>query len=75
MGGRLLKRWVALPLKDEQAINDRLEVVKYFTEKEGFVDDITSAFKIIGDLERLISKVALHVFRQEKLHLKYSFEL
>lgn len=73
MGGRLLKRWVVLPLKDEQAINDRLDVVKYFTEKEDFVDDITSHLKLIGDLERLISKVAAaRISPRETVHLKYS---
>lgn len=73
MGGRLLKRWVVLPLKDEQAINDRLDVVKYFTEKEDFVEDITSHLKLIGDLERLISKVAAaRISPRETVHLKCS---
>jgi DNA mismatch repair protein MutS len=73
MGGRLLKRWVVLPLKDEQAINDRLDVVKYFTEKEDFVEEITSHLKLIGDLERLISKVAAaRISPRETVHLKYS---
>ncbi len=73
MGGRLLKRWVVLPLKDEQAINDRLDVVKYFTEKEDFVEDVTSHLKLIGDLERLISKVAAaRISPRETVHLKYS---
>lgn len=73
MGGRLLKRWVVLPLKDEQAINDRLDVVQYFTEKEDFIEEITSHLKLIGDLERLISKVAAaRISPRETVHLKYS---
>ena len=73
MGGRLLKRWVVLPLKDEQAINDRLDVVKYFVENETFVDDITLYLKKIGDLERLISKVAAaRISPRETVYLKYS---
>jgi len=58
MGARLLKRWVALPLKDIQPINDRLDAVSQFVNNEGLSAKITSNIKEIGDLERLISKVA-----------------
>jgi DNA mismatch repair protein MutS len=58
MGGRLLKRWLALPLKNKTEIQKRHEIVKYFTENEMFSDQINSQLKQISDLERLISKVA-----------------
>jgi len=58
MGGRLLKRWLALPLKNLNRIKKRHEIVKYFIENEPFFDIITSQIKQISDLERLISKVA-----------------
>ena len=58
MGSRLLKRWVALPLKDIQPINERLEVVDYFVENNELLDEVAQLVYEIGDLERLISKVA-----------------
>jgi len=58
MGGRLLKRWLALPLKNLNRIKKRHEIVKYFIENESFFDTITNQIKQISDLERLISKVA-----------------
>jgi DNA mismatch repair protein MutS len=58
MGSRLLKRWVALPLKDIQPINDRLNVVTAFVNDEQFSKTIGTNIKEVGDLERLISKVA-----------------
>jgi len=58
MGGRLLKRWLALPLKNIDEIQKRHEIVKYFIENEAFFDQINFQIKQISDLERLISKVA-----------------
>jgi DNA mismatch repair protein MutS len=58
MGSRLLKRWVALPLKDIQPINDRLDAVSEFSVNEDLSKDIALNINEIGDLERLISKVA-----------------
>ncbi len=58
MGGRLLKRWLALPLKNMVEIQKRHEIVKYFIENEGQFNHINYQLKQIGDLERLISKVA-----------------
>ncbi|MBL4668327.1 MAG: DNA mismatch repair protein MutS [Flavobacteriales bacterium] len=58
MGARLLKRWVALPLKDIQPINDRLNAVNEFVNNEELSLKLVSNIKEIGDLERLISKVA-----------------
>jgi len=58
MGSRLLKRWVALPLKDIQPINDRLNAVNQFVNVENLSANVASNINEIGDLERLISKVA-----------------
>lgn len=58
MGSRLLKRWVALPLKDIQPIRDRLAVVEYFLNHEDQKDTIESHLHQIGDLERLVSKIS-----------------
>ena len=58
MGGRLLKRWLALPLKDIQKINDRLEVVDYLKNKPEILQNYQIQLKKISDLERLISKIA-----------------
>ena len=58
MGGRLLKRWLALPLKNIDAINNRHELVKFFIDSDEFSETVTYQLKQISDLERLISKVA-----------------
>ena len=58
MGARLLKRWMVFPLKDEKPINDRLNVVEYFFRKPDFRELIEDELHRIGDLERIISKVA-----------------
>jgi DNA mismatch repair protein MutS len=58
MGGRLLKRWMALPLKNIQKITSRHEVVSYLLANGGIQGIIQQHIKRIGDLERLISKVA-----------------
>jgi DNA mismatch repair protein MutS len=60
MGGRLLKRWISLPLKDIQPVNERLDVVQYFVENSAVRDEIAGLIRQIGDLERLISKVAVN---------------
>ncbi|MBK7628874.1 MAG: DNA mismatch repair protein MutS [Bacteroidales bacterium] len=59
MGGRLLKRWLALPLKDMQPVNERLDIVQYLTENPASKDEIAALIRQVGDLERLISKVAV----------------
>ena len=58
MGGRLLKRWLALPLKDIDAINKRFDVVDYFKSNIEVLNDFQYQIKQISDLERLISKLA-----------------
>ncbi|HOO99294.1 MAG TPA: DNA mismatch repair protein MutS [Bacteroidales bacterium] len=59
MGGRLLKRWISLPLKDLLPVNERLDVVQYLYENSSVRDEIAVLLRQIGDLERLISKVAV----------------
>ena len=58
MGGRLLKRWLALPLKNIDDIQNRHEMVKFFIDSDEFSETVTYQIKQISDLERLISKVA-----------------
>ena len=58
MGGRLLKRWLALPLKDVKKIQHRHELVKHFIENDSFSETIKFQLQQISDIERLVSKVA-----------------
>jgi DNA mismatch repair protein MutS len=60
MGGRLLKRWISLPLKDIQPVNERLDIVQHLIENSAFREEIAGLLRQIGDLERLISKVAVN---------------
>jgi DNA mismatch repair protein MutS len=76
MGSRLLKRWLALPLKSIQTINERLDAVSYFVEQVDNRNDYISLLKEVGDLERLISKVAAQrVNPRELVHLKRSLNV
>ena len=75
MGGRLLKRWVALPLKKKDKITNRHEVVSYLIKKQPVLTAIQTNIKCIGDIERLISKVATgKVSPREVVQLKNSLE-
>jgi len=58
MGSRMLRKWLVLPLKEKVMIEERLTIVKYFIENEELSENIRAAFKSVGDLERLVSKVA-----------------
>ncbi len=58
MGGRLLKRWLALPLKTIDEIKNRHELVKFFIENDAFSEIVSYQLKQVSDIERLISKVA-----------------
>lgn len=76
MGGRLLKRWLALPLKSMDQIKQRHEIVQYFYDNNSVRNTIQSQLKGVGDLERLISKVATgKVNPREVVHLKQSLDL
>jgi len=59
MGSRLLKRWLALPLKDSKPISQRLDVVEFFLKNPELKENLEEHLRQIGDLERLISKVAV----------------
>ncbi len=75
MGGRLLKRWLALPLKHVEKIKQRHEVVSFLTKDKSTLQKIQNHIKHIGDLERLISKVATEkVNPREVIQLKNSLE-
>ncbi|NJB36187.1 DNA mismatch repair protein MutS [Croceivirga sp. JEA036] len=75
MGGRLLKRWLALPLKDKDKIEDRLSVVEFLKENAPHLDKSRHWIKQMGDLERLISKVATgKINPKEVIQLKNSLE-
>ncbi|GAA4240330.1 MULTISPECIES: DNA mismatch repair protein MutS [Winogradskyella] len=75
MGGRTLKRWLALPLKHAEKIKQRHEVVKYLLENETVLQDIQGQIKHIGDIERLISKIATtKVSPREVIQLKNSLD-
>jgi DNA mismatch repair protein MutS len=75
MGGRMLKRWMALPLKNIERITSRHEVVSYLLENGTVQDKIQLHIKRIGDLERLISKVATgKINPREVVQLKNSLE-
>jgi DNA mismatch repair protein MutS len=60
MGSRLLKRWMLLPLKEKQAINERLDIVEFLCRNRDLSELLTKQFRLTGDLERLISKVAVN---------------
>ena len=76
MGGRLLKRWLLLPLKTIKAIEERQEVVSFFLNTPSFSESIAQHLKQTGDLERLISKVALgKISPRELLQLNRSLEM
>ena len=71
MGGRMLRRWMVFPLKDEKPINERLDVVDYLFREPDFRECINEQFHRIGDLERIISKVAVgRVSPREVVQLK-----
>jgi DNA mismatch repair protein MutS len=71
MGSRLLKRWLIMPLKEIQPINERLDAVDFFVKNESAINSISNLLSQVGDLERLISKVAaMRVTPRELLQLK-----
>ncbi|NIK93512.1 DNA mismatch repair protein MutS [Mangrovimonas sp. CR14] len=75
MGGRMLKRWLALPLKNLEKINQRHQVVQYLKDNQTVLQKLQGQIKHIGDIERLISKVATaKVSPREVIQLKNSLE-
>ncbi|MFO8054423.1 MAG: DNA mismatch repair protein MutS [Bacteroidales bacterium] len=67
MGSRMLKRWIVLPLKDPVKISERHDVVNYLMKDENLQDTISTSLKNTGDLERLISKVAIRKVNPREL--------
>ncbi|RIV38314.1 DNA mismatch repair protein MutS [Flagellimonas lutimaris] len=75
MGGRLLKRWLALPLKNVEKIQQRHQVVSFLKDKEEQLNKIQGYIEQMGDLERLISKLATgKINPKEVIQLKNSLE-
>ena len=75
MGARLLKRWVIFPLKEQKPINERLDIVEYFFREPEFRELIDDSFHRVGDLERIISKVAVgRVTPREVVALKTALQ-
>lgn len=71
MGGRMLRRWVVFPLKDVAVINERLDIVDHFFRASDFRNNIDEQFQQMGDLERIISRVAVgRVSPREVVQLK-----
>ncbi|MCL4155622.1 UNVERIFIED_CONTAM: hypothetical protein GTU68_010440 [Idotea baltica] len=75
MGGRMIKRWLALPLKNIQKIRNRHQVISHLIESETLLEKLQTNIKQMGDLERLISKVSTgKVNPKEVIQLKNSME-
>ena len=75
MGSRLLRRWLVFPLKDQKPINDRLDVVDYFFREPQFRQVVDEQLQRVGDLERIISKVAVgRVTPREVVQLKIALQ-
>lgn len=75
MGGRLIKRWVGLPLKDISAINNRLNVVEHFIKEADLKELLSQHIYEVGDLERIVSKAAVgRVTPREVVQLKNALQ-
>ncbi len=75
MGARLLKRWIALPLKEIAAINNRQNVVEYLVKDESLKENLEEHIRQVGDLERIISKVAvIRINPREVVQLKHALQ-
>jgi len=75
MGSRMMKRWVVMPLKDKIKIKNRQDIVEYFINNEDFLEIIKQNIKIIGDIERLVSKVAVgKISPREIVQIKRALE-
>ena len=68
MGGRLLKKWILLPLRDKVRINERLDVVSHLHEDPSRASKLSSLIKPIGDLERLVSKAVVQKVNPRELN-------
>ena len=75
MGGRLLRRWLIFPLKNQKAIDERLDVVDYFFREPEFRTLVDEQLHRVGDLERIVSKAAVgRVTPREMVQMKYALQ-
>ena len=75
MGARLLKRWMVFPLKDKKPVEERLDVVEYYFREPEFRDIVEEHLQMIGDLERILAKVAAgRVSPREMVQLKLALQ-
>lgn len=75
MGSRLIKRWLAMPLRDKKHIDERHDVVDYLLQHQEIASELSNVLKRIGDLDRLISKVATgRINPREVMQLNYALE-
>ena len=75
MGSRMMKRWLILPLKDKQPIEERLNIVEYLLKHQKLSESLRQNIKFIGDIERLISKVAVgKISPREVIQLKRALD-
>jgi len=75
MGSRMIKRWIMLPLKEKIRIDERLNIVEFIIQNQTFHDLLIQQIKLIGDLERIISKTAIgRISPREVLQLKRSLD-
>ena len=75
MGARLMRRWILFPLKDEKPVNERLDVVDYFFREPEFKELISDQLYLMGDLERIISKVSVgRVSPRDVVQLKVALQ-
>lgn len=76
LGGRMLKKWISLPLKDAAKIKSRLDAVAYLVENNDFRDKLASGIGVVGDLERLSSKIATaRINPREVVQLKRALQV
>jgi DNA mismatch repair protein MutS len=59
MGGRMMRRWISMPLKDTEVLNTRLDIVEFLLSDRGICETLTELIREVGDLERLLSKAAV----------------
>ena len=75
MGGRMMRRWLVFPLKEVQSIRDRLDVVEYYYRQPDFREQVSLSLQRIGDIERIVSKVAVgRVSPREVMQLKNALQ-
>ena len=75
MGSRLLRSWLAMPVLDRAALNDRYDIVGYFAGNEELLQELRSLLEDVGDLERIVSRAATgKILPREMLQLRRSLE-